>query len=879
MSEPPLERVGPYQIQALIGEGGMGKVYRALDTRLNRLVAIKVLASVVADVAGLRRFQREAQMASSLNHPHILTVHDVGEVDDRQYLVTEFIDGGTLRDWARAAPRTRREIVDVLVGVADALATAHEAGILHRDIKPQNILVTRSGYAKLADFGLAKLTDDLIETRTLTDGATRPGVVVGTIAYMSPEQASGAPLDARSDVFSFGVVLHEMLAGTRPFGGATDLEVLQRIIHDAPQGLPRDVAAPLRAVVEKALEKQPADRYQSMKEMTIDLRRIARQGDDASASTARASRRWVGPAVAAGMVVMLIAAALWVWTSPNRGPVPQSEWVQLTNFPDSVSQPALSPDGRLLTFLRGPGSFVTSGQIYVKVLPDGEPQQLTNDPVNKMSPMFTPDGSRIAYTVAGWDTWIIPVVGGQPRRWLPNASGLAWSDKKTIVFSEVIDRLEGNHMKVVAAQESRAGQRDVYVPSPKGAMAHRSFPSPDGKWVILSEMTDRGAWLPCRVVPVDGNSRGRVIGPPAGACWFGAWSPDGRWMYVDSSVGGAFHIWRQRFSDGSTPEQITSGPTSEEGIAMAPDGRSLITAVGLNQRAVWIRDGSGERQISLEGHASQTRFSPDGKTLFYVLENAGTSELWMADVASGHTEALLPGFPLGAGGIHQLYDVSPDGRQVVVHALDGEGKQRLWLAPINRRSPPKPIPNIEGDSPLFAPTGEIYFRGREGSYGYAYRVRQDGSELTKVFEYPVITTNGMSHDGKWLIAYARYTRPGQEPEGATMAFPLEGGPGIRVLGPSSLTPLKWSRDGRLLFLCTESSSYSGVTGKTYVFSLAAGRTWPELPPHGFAEDSEIAKLPGVRTIDAPDATPGPSGDVYAFSRERIQRNLYRIPLP
>jgi eukaryotic-like serine/threonine-protein kinase len=878
MSDTQPQRVGPYQIETRLGEGGMGTVYRALDTKLNRLVAVKFLASDRADVAALRRFQREAQMASSLNHPHILTVHDAGEFEGIPYLVTELVEGGTLRDWARAGRRTRREVVELLAGVADALASAHDAGILHRDIKPENILVTKSGYAKLADFGLAKLAEELQPTRTLTDAATRPGVVIGTIAYMSPEQASGALLDTRSDIFSFGVVLHEMLAGKRPFTGSSDLEVLQQIIHAGPQPLPGDVPAALRAVVEKALEKKPADRYQSMREMTVDLRRLAR-GDDATAAINRTPRRWTRPVVAATVALVLVGAAVWGWTTLNRKPASPSEWVQLTNFPDSVSQPALSPDGRLLTFLRGPGSFMTNGQVYVKLLPDGEPQQLTKDDLNKMSPVFTPDGSRIAYTGAGYDTWLIPVLGGGPSRWLPNASGLAWSGKKTIVFSEIIDRLEGNHMKIVAAEESRAGERDVYVPSPKGAMAHRSFPSPDGKWVILSEMTDRGEWLPCRVVPMDGTSPGRPIGPRVGACWFGAWSPDGRWMYSNANTGGAFHIWRQRLTEGAAPEQVTAGPTSEEGIAMAPDGRSLITAVGLSQRAAWIRDSSGERQISLEGHASEPRFSPDGQTLFYILQNAGASELWSADVASGRTQAVLPGFRLGAGGVHQLYDISPDGRQVIVHSVDDAGKERLWLAPVNRRSPPTQIPNVEGDSPVFAPTGEIYFRGREGSYGYAYRVRPDGSGLTKAFDYPVITTNGISQDGNWLVVYARYTRPGQEPEGATMAFPLAGGPGIRIIGPSSLIPLKWSRDGRWLFVSTATSSYGGMDGKTYVIPLAAGKMWPELPQHGFAVDSDIGKIPNVRTLDVADAVPGPSAEVYAFSRERIQRNLYRIPLP
>ncbi len=248
-SIPVGHRIGGYQVQAPLGAGGMGVVYRALDTKLNRPVAIKLLSDDLADAAARRRFQREAQTASSLNHPHIVTVYDVGEVDGRQYLVTEFVDGGTLKDWAQATKRTWRQIIELLTGVADGLAAAHAAGIVHRDIKPENILVAKNGYAKLADFGLAKLweaTDSLAVTRTLSAGHTRPGMIVGTIAYMSPEQAAGQPVDARSDIFSFGVVLYELLAGRRPFEGATDLERLQALISRPAPPLGGIVAGPAR---------------------------------------------------------------------------------------------------------------------------------------------------------------------------------------------------------------------------------------------------------------------------------------------------------------------------------------------------------------------------------------------------------------------------------------------------------------------------------------------------------------------------------------------------------------------------------------------------------------------------------------------------------
>src|SRR5262249_49092555 len=225
--------IGPYRTESFLGAGGMSEVYRAVDTRLNRTVAIKFLSERLADESGRRRFQQEAKTASSLNHPHILTVFEAGESDGRQYLVLEFADAGTLRSWLESKKPSWRPIVNLLIGVADGLACAHAAGILHRDIKPDNILVLANGYAKLADFGLAKLLEqrgDSAQDPKLAAVST-PGLVIGTIAYMSPEQASGLPVDARGDIFSFGVVLFEALAGRRPFECPSNLELLQKIIH------------------------------------------------------------------------------------------------------------------------------------------------------------------------------------------------------------------------------------------------------------------------------------------------------------------------------------------------------------------------------------------------------------------------------------------------------------------------------------------------------------------------------------------------------------------------------------------------------------------------------------------------------------------------
>jgi formylglycine-generating enzyme required for sulfatase activity/dienelactone hydrolase len=319
--------IGHYRVDGVIAGGGMGIVCRGTDLNLDRPVAIKFLSDQLLDANARRRFQQEARMASALNHPHILTVHDAGELDGRQYLVTELVDGGTLADWRRGgAQHGWRQCVELLIGVADGLAAAHAANILHRDIKPANILVTRSGYAKLADFGLAKLAD---EHGHGSSEATRTaaGAVLGTIAYMSPEQAAGLTLDPRSDVFSFGVVLYELLTGRRPFKAASDLELLQTIIHSPPAPLDGELPEALRAIVEKAIEKDPADRYQTMRDFVVDLRRVVRAAavhrdqslDESklmSVASSNAKRVFRVPwraAVAAVIVIGGLAAAGWAW--------------------------------------------------------------------------------------------------------------------------------------------------------------------------------------------------------------------------------------------------------------------------------------------------------------------------------------------------------------------------------------------------------------------------------------------------------------------------------------------------------------------------------------------------------------------------------------
>jgi hypothetical protein len=424
----------------------------------------------------------------------------------------------------------------------------------------------------------------------------------------------------------------------------------------------------------------------------------------------------------------------------------------------------------------------------------------------------------------------------------------------------------------------------VYVPATESGMAHRSYPSPNGKWVLLVEMDEDDFWLPCRLVPADGHSPGHAVGPLAGGCTFGAWSPDGKWMYFTSNALGANHIWRQRFPDG-VPEQITSGPTEEEGIAMAPDGRSFVTAVALQNASLWVHYTKGERQVSLEGNAADPVFTPDGKKLLYrIVREAPNAfgfynfyrdlaEVRVVDLESGHSEPLVPGL------LALNFDVSVDGRQVVMETPDRDGKPRLWLASLDRSAPPRQIPNVEGKRPKFRLDGEILFRrmerkpGMAGSDGFIYRVRPDGTGMRAAFEQPVDPFWKASRDGRWIEFWGQLPGNGHP---AQQYVPLDGG--SPVLVSDGWLDWVWSTDGGAVAI---SANGVGVVpeGRTYIVPLPPGKMFPRIPAGGFRSEEEIARLPGARRIDLAGAVPGPAPDVYAFYRGTAQRNLYRIPIP
>jgi len=857
---------GPYTILERLGAGGMGVVYKARDSKLGRLVALKLPAEgALADSTARARLLREAQNASALNHPNIATIYEVGEHDGQIYIAMELVEGRPLSNVIPPNGLTNEAVLRYGLQIAAALSHAHERGIVHRDLKPANIVVTSDGHVKVLDFGLAKrLTASEIEEATRSQlTLTEPGAIVGTLQYMAPETLRGEQIDARTDIWALGTVLYEMAAGSPPFQGRTPYELSSAILREGPTSFPKRVLLRLQLVTQRCLAKEREQRYQRASEVRAALEAIGPQPAPAADENARRYRRWI-PAGVGALALVALGLSVFEWARQKEAVLPpasQESWTQLTDFADSAIEPALSPDGRILAFIRGDDTFIGSGQIYAKVLPDGEPVQLTHDELSKMSPQFSPDGSTIAYTVGSWNTWSVPVLGGDAHLMLPNAEGLTWIDANHLLFSEI---KSGIHMAVVTATTTRADSRDVYVPPRDRGMAHRSALSPDGKWVLLAEM-DNGGWLPCRLVPFDGSNAGRRMGPQDAACTYVGWSPDQKWMFFSSDKGGRFHIWRQRFPDGD-PEQLTSGATEEEGIAVAPDGASLITSVGLRESTIWVHDGRGERQVSSEGFAEFPIFSPDGKKLYYLMQPHGVSgafvngELWMVDLATNRSQRLLPD-TLVTG-----YAISFDGSEVAYSVRDDSGRSRLWLASLAFKFAPREFASSANeDEPRWDAAKRIYFRAAEGKGNYLYRMSEDGSGRTKVIADPILEFYSVSPDGRWAGVAIGVPRPHMD------AVPLGGGSSVHICATYCVPD--WSRDGK-----TFSVAVYGMEGvKTYVLPISRATGLPALPGGEISGPEPPNSIAGAKVLDG-GVVLGPNDGLSATARVEVHRNLYRIPL-
>ena len=589
-----------------------------------------------------------------------------------------------------------------------------------------------------------------------------------------------------------------------------------------------------------------------------------------AAEPAPPARRSAGPrsshilrTALVGLAVIGLLSAGFLWRSSGSS-VDPLDYVPLTDVADSATAPALSPDGRLLAFIRNGQAFLSRGQIWLKRLPDGEPIQLTHESGPIFAPTFTSDGTRVAYSVVtadtstfSWDTFTVPITGGEPELLLPNASGLSYIGPHEVMYSEFHG--VGVHLALATSLEDRAQHREIYLPAHERGMAHFSYLSPDRRSVLLVEMGGDGDFDQCRLLPFDGSNSGSPVGPD-GACVSAAWSADGRWMYFSAQTAKGMHIWRQRYPDG-TPQQITSFPGDEESVIAASDGTSLLASVGLEQTELWIHDARGERRLTSEGVVRNPWLSADGRRIYYIAERRTggnrEDELRRVDVDTGRSTMLLNGFNV------RSFDVSNDEHWAAFARTNGVSSE-IWIAPLDRSSAPRKL--LAGaDQVHFDRDNRIYFRRIDGRVNYLERTDLDGTAPTRLSEDPILILYAVAPDGRFAVV-ARVVGE----TGGNFLQPLSGGAPLLI--DHGWWPARWSHDGATLFIEVGLTEHSERGGRTRAVPLGSdGLPIEKLHPQP-ADAIFVDRAVSTLAI-------GNDPSTYAFVSTKGSRNIYRIPLP
>ena len=738
------ETISHYRILNKLGAGGMGEVYLAEDTKLNRKVAIKILPSeTTADEHARKRLLREAQAAATLDHPSICAVHEVGEADGHSFIVMQYIEGETLAARLELQPLKLQEALSIATQAADALAEAHSRGIIHRDIKPQNMMITARGQVKVLDFGLARVVPerDQLKSEAETESLlTEPGMILGTVAYMSPEQAAGKTVDARSDIFSFGGVLYEMMSGHRAFRGDSQIEVLAAVLNQEPQPLPAKIPIDLAKLILRCLRKDPARRYQTMADLKVALEDLREESGSVRRAQASSLRPWIWSVSISIMALLLVGLFVWrPWLPPATAePLRVSA---LTTLPGVERAPSLNPDGTQVAFA-WTGLKQDNEDIYVQLIRSESRLRLTTDPSNDYNPVWSPDGRWIAFfrgkpselglAPTSRELRIIPSIGGSERKLadiraqdFPAGVYLAWSpDSNALVVTDSPGEGQPDALFVFLLE---TGEKTKLTNPQPPVMADMSpAVSPDGRSLVFLRRTTWGSGeLHLLSLGKDLTADGdpKRLTPIELRADYPAWIPGGKEI-IFSAKGS---LWRMAVPGENTPTRIPY--VGEDGL-MATISRPQP---GKAARLAYVRSFTDENIWRIETPApgapssfepvlaiSTTKsdihcnWSPDGRRVAVTSTRSGDWEIWVSD-PDGSNDVKLTSMGAQATGAPHW---SPDG-QFITFASNLEGEFDIYVVPGAGGKPRRLTSHPAIDhGPTFSRDGKwIYFTSqRSGQY-------------------------------------------------------------------------------------------------------------------------------------------------------------------